>query len=113
MDRYAGYKADCSYHNISKYAMKLLSLNLFVKNYSFCVGKMLAFMSAFNSMTDISESCLEIKKSESKSQDIQVDYEYNEKVRYESECFKELLCIILLLLLKMSDTDHNGLESID
>lgn len=113
MDRYAGYKADCSYHNISKYAMKLLSLNLFVKNYSFCVGKMLAFMSAFNSMTDISESCLEIKKSESKSQDIQVDYEYNEKVRYESECFKEFLCIILLLLLKMSNTDQKGLESID
>lgn len=81
---YTDETGDRSYHTISKYALKLLTLNLFIKNYQFCVGKILAFLTAFNSMTDLTQ----------------------DKVALEAECFKEFLCIILLLLLKVKNTDR-------
>jgi hypothetical protein len=83
-----------TYHNISTYALKLLNLNLFVKNYHFCIGKILAFLSTFTALTDS-----EIQEN----QNLDPPSVENNKVRYEGECLKEFLCIVLLLLLKIKN----------
>ncbi|KAF6071884.1 hypothetical protein FOB64_000840 [Candida albicans] len=80
-----------SYEEISYYALKLLTSNLFIKNFQFCVGKILAFLNMF---TQITQTWLEEKE------------EVNDQsscVKYESECLKEFLCITLLLLLKIKN----------
>lgn len=89
-----------TYHNISIYALKLLNLNLFVKNYHFCIGKILAFLSTFTALTDAAME----------SDGTVID----EKVRYEGECLKEFLCIVVLLLLKIKNNndDYNESESL-
>ena len=83
-----------TYHNISTYALKLLNLNLFVKNYHFCIGKILAFLSTFTALTDS-----EIQEN----QNLDPPSVESNKIRYEGECLKEFLCIVLLLLLKIKN----------
>ena len=91
-----------SYEEISYYALKLLTSNLFVKNFQFCVGKILAFLNMF---TQITQTWLEETE------------EVNDQsscVKYESECLKEFLCITLLLLLKIKNSeDENTLDGND
>lgn len=73
-----------SYHNLSKYAFKLLNLMLFVNNYEFCIRKILAILISF----------------------IEVDEENQDKFNSSGskEFFlEEFICIILLLLLKLSN----------
>lgn len=100
-DAFASQK---TYQTISKYSLKLLTSNMFIKNYQFCVGKILTLLSAFTHLTEqnINGECK------------------NERVLYQGECLKEFLCIALLLLLKLknskesdSDTDSERLEMID
>ena len=85
-----------SYEEISYYSLKLLTSNLFIKNLQFCVGKILAFLKMF---TQITQTWLEEKE------------EVNDQsscVKYESECLKEFLCITLLLLLKIKNSEDES-----
>lgn len=85
-----------SYEEISYYSLKLLTSNLFIKNFQFCVGKILAFLKMF---TQITQTWLEEKE------------EVNDQsscVKYESECLKEFLCITLLLLLKIKNSEDES-----
>ncbi|KAK6453884.1 uncharacterized protein RJT20DRAFT_146878 [Scheffersomyces xylosifermentans] len=88
-----------TYHKLSVYALKLLTSNLFVKNYQFCLGKILAFLSTFTMLT---ESRLENNEAELDSPSV------DKKIKYEAECLKEFLCIILLLLLKLKNTSSDN-----
>ncbi|KAG2735867.1 hypothetical protein G9P44_002081 [Scheffersomyces stipitis] len=80
-----------TYHRLSVYALKLLTSNLFVKNYRFCIAKIMAFLSTFNTITQ--------SRIENKSQD-----ESDKRVKLEGEYLKQFLCIILLLMLKLRNT---------
>lgn len=78
MDEEGGFRGT-TYETISGYALKLLTLNLFVKNCRFCLGKMLLLLNAL------------------------CDHEPGvtvPEVYYQGQCLKEYLCVCLLLLLK-------------
>ncbi|ODV78172.1 uncharacterized protein CANTADRAFT_7623 [Suhomyces tanzawaensis NRRL Y-17324] len=90
-----------TYHSVSLYALKLVTLNMFVKNYRFCIGKILAFLSTFSIVPD--------DENASTVPDLE---QCNIRVAYEKECLKEFLCITLLLLLKVENEDGNT-KSID
>ncbi|KAI5955515.1 LDB17 [Candida theae] len=94
-----------TYESLSLYALKLLTSNLFVKNFKFCIGKILAFLETFTTVTNYRLEFTEDGNSES-------DWEVNDQVAYEAECLKEFLCITLLLLLKLKNTS-NDQEFID
>ncbi|KAG7663195.1 LDB17 [[Candida] subhashii] len=83
-----------TYQSLSLYALKLLTSNLFLKNYKFCLGKILAFLKTFTRLT------------EARLTEDQDDKDNDEEkvVIYEAECVKEFLCIVLLLLLKVKNT---------
>lgn len=78
-----------NYHHLSIYALKLLDLNLFVKNYRWCVGKILSLLQVF---IDI-QNCPD-------------EFGTNKELQRESVCMKEFLCIILLLLLKLKNEQN-------
>lgn len=84
------YEDDQTYQTISNYSLKLLTSNMFIKNYQFCIGKILTLLDAFSNPCESSD----------------------ERVIYQSECLKEFLCITLLLLLKLKNS-KNELELID
>lgn len=80
-----------TYHKLSVFALKLLNLNLFVKNYSLCLGKILSLL---NALTDVEDT----------SNKKEVDY------------IKKFACVCLLLLLKIkneSQEANDPLLSID
>lgn len=89
-----------TYESLSLYALKLLTLNLFVKNFKFCIGKILAFLETFTTITNYRLEFTDDGNSES-------EWEVNDQVAYESECLKEFLCITLLLLLKLKNTSND------
>lgn len=89
-----------TYESLSLYALKLLTLNLFVKNFKFCIGKILAFLETFTTITNYRMEFTEDGNSES-------EWEVNDQVAYEAECLKEFLCITLLLLLKLKNTSND------
>ncbi|KAI5968747.1 LDB17 [Candida margitis] len=101
---YNNNDAKPTYEKLSLYALKLLTSNLFVKNYKFCIGKILAFLETFTTITNY-----RLEFSEDGSDN---DWEVNNNVAYESECLKEFLCITLLLLLKLKNTSNEE-ESVD
>lgn len=76
-----------NYHGLSIYGIKLLSLNLFTRNYKFCICKLLAFLEKFEELvkydSGIEGDCGKIL------------------TKFENKCFQEFLCIITLLILKM------------
>lgn len=83
-----GTKSDATYHELSVYAMRLLTLNLFVKNYQMCLGKFLGLIKVF---TDV--KAFENETDESKTT------ETDEKM-------KEFICIVLYLLLKVNNGEE-------
>ncbi|EMG48932.1 hypothetical protein G210_0424, partial [Candida maltosa Xu316] len=91
-----------SYQDLSYYSLKLIESNLFTKNFKFCVGKIIAFLDTFTLMTH------ERLNESNEADDVVV--EDDEKVRYESECLKEFLCITLLLLLKIKNCEREEQE---
>lgn len=72
-----------SFHSVSKHALRLLKLNLYIRNYEFCTAKMLAFLSTFASMKALPAN-------------LRLDQEQN--------AIKEFLCIALLLLLRLKNS---------
>lgn len=72
-----------NYHQILVCALRLLSSNLFVKNYELCVGKLLSLLAAF---TDSATS------------------ENPDDAYHEMCCLKEFMLILLLLLLKVKNS---------
>lgn len=81
-----------NYQKLSSYALKLLTLNLFIKNYELCLGKILGLLSALSRDTSCS-----------------LNSEVDEDVRFEIESLREFICIILLLLLKLTNSPgENG-----
>lgn len=79
-----------NYQTISKYALKLLTSNMFIKNYQFCIGKILTLLQAFTQLTE---------------QKLKQEFvEDNDRVIYQGECLKEFLCITLLILLKLKNS---------
>ncbi|CAK9436017.1 uncharacterized protein LODBEIA_P05900 [Lodderomyces beijingensis] len=112
---YVDTKTTPTYQELSLYALKLLMSNLFVKNYKFCVGKMLAFLETF---TAITEQRLLYGGGE-QQEDLEEEHDeeeagaggmgiVDERVKYESECLKEFLCIVLLLLLKLKNSTNEN-----
>lgn len=95
------------YKDISKYALKLIKSNLFVKNFKFCVGKIIAFLETFTILT-------KFRLEEQGDNDDEIN-EDEERTKYECECLKEFLCIVLLLLIKIKNTEdeNNNIDSID
>lgn len=85
------------YKDISKYSLKLIKSNLFTKNFKFCVGKIIAFLETFTVLTKF--------RLEEEEEEEQIN-EDDERAKYESECLKEFLCIVLLLLIKIKNTEH-------
>lgn len=69
-----------SYHKLSVLAMKLICLNLFIRNYHLCIGKILALMTLFT----------DLQKQKSPCQDDSV---------------KEFICIVLFLILKFKNLE--------
>ncbi|KAK6197901.1 uncharacterized protein RJT21DRAFT_136327 [Scheffersomyces amazonensis] len=92
------YEEERNYHKLSQYALKLINSNLFVKNYKFCMGKFLAFLSTFTSWTECSVLGLEDTS------------DMDPKVRQEGEYIKEFLCIILLVLLKLKNSGNEVVQ---
>lgn len=76
-----------NYQRISLFSLRLITLNLFVKNQSLCIGKLLSLLAVLGQTT-----CS------------------NDETRYEGECLKEFICITLLLVLK-SASNYDRLES--
>lgn len=74
-----------NYQKLSSYALKLLTLNLFIKNYELCLAKILGLLAALSQDTLCS------------SEDV------DEDVKFEIESLREFICIILLLLLKLTN----------
>ncbi|KAI3404106.2 LDB17 [Candida oxycetoniae] len=91
-----------TYQELSLYALKLLSSNLFVKNSRFCIGKILAFLETFAAVT---EYRLEAKANESNDADL-MKQKADDRIKFESESLKEFLCITLLLLLKLKNSSN-------
>ncbi|KAG5421166.1 LDB17 [Candida metapsilosis] len=91
-----------TYERLSLYALKLLTSNLFVKNFKFCIGKILAFLETFTTITNYR---LEFNGNSDEENDN--EWEVNDQVAFESECLKEFLCITLLLLLKLKNTSND------
>ncbi|KAK6460278.1 hypothetical protein DFJ63DRAFT_315569 [Scheffersomyces coipomensis] len=89
-----------NYHKLSMYALKLVNSNLFIKNYRFCIGKLLAFLSTFTSWTEYN-----VISNDSE--------EVDDRVKQESECLKEFLCIILLVLLKLKNSANSNESNIN
>ena len=83
-----------NYQKLSSYALKLLTLNLFIKNYELCLGKILGLLAALSRDTLCSSEGI------------------NEDVKFEIESLREFICIILLLLLKLTNsTGEKGEKS--
>lgn len=74
-----------NYHRVSLCALRLVTLNLFVKNSTLCIGKLLGLLAALSHMCP-----------------------QDDDARFEAECLKELVCIILVLVLKTADDDARG-----
>lgn len=74
------------YVKVSRYALRLLTLNLFIKNYRLCIAKILGFLSV---LADV-----QVRSTQE---------ELEEHVKFESNSLAELLSIILFLLLKMKN----------
>ncbi|RLV85878.1 Protein LDB17 [Meyerozyma sp. JA9] len=72
-----------NYHKLSVFALRLLNSNLFAKNYSLCLGKILSLLTVFTEMEDTSHGG-------------------------EVNCIKEFACVCLLLLLKMKNESHES-----
>lgn len=72
-----------NYHKLSVFALKLLNLNLFSKNYSLCLGKILSLLTVFTEVEDTSNGG-------------------------EVNCIKEFACVCLLLLLKMKNESQES-----
>lgn len=77
-----------NYLLISLYALKLLTLNLFVKNHKMCLGKILSLLELF----------INIHSSGYEEQNISQD------LKVENDSLKEFLCITLLLLIKLKNS---------
>ncbi|KAI5963540.1 LDB17 [Candida pseudojiufengensis] len=93
-----------TYQDLSIISLKLLTSNLFVKNYKFCIAKILAFLATFTTVTKY-----RLENEISQNDETSEDYNYvevSEQIGYESECLKEFLCITLLLLLKLKNTSN-------
>lgn len=75
-----------NYQKLSSYALKLLTLNLFIKNYELCLGKILGLLTALSRDTLCSNEGID------------------EDVKFEIESLREFICIILLLLLKLTNS---------
>ncbi|RLV91084.1 Protein dip1 [Spathaspora sp. JA1] len=69
-----------TYESLSLLALKLLTSNMFLKNYQFCIGKMFAFLKLFSEAGEVED-----------------------EAAGERENLKEFLCIVLLLLLKIKN----------
>lgn len=80
-----------SYHELSVFAMKLLMSNLFVKNYRWCLGKILSLLQVFTGLAhDDSHS----------------------DTGLQDQNMQELICVILYLVLKIKNSqDEWDLES--
>ncbi|CAN3358566.1 hypothetical protein DICA0_B13080 [Diutina catenulata] len=79
----AGAFTGHTYETLSCYALKVVTSNLFVKNYRFCLGKLLSLLSALN------------------EQDPMVT---DPPLFYQGECLKEFICVCMLLLLKTKNS---------
>lgn len=90
------------YGIVSRYALRLLTLNMFIKNYRLCIAKMLGFVSV---LADV-----QVRSTQE---------ELDEHVKFESDSLAELLSIIIFLLLKMKNwhclegRDQQMLEGIE
>lgn len=71
-----------NYHQLSVFALRLLTLNLFIRNYSLCLGKILSLLTVLT--------------------------ELDEPTNTEVTCIKEFACVCLLLLLKMKNESHES-----
>lgn len=80
-----------NYHLISLYALKLLSLNLFTKNYEFCIGKILSLLDVFTDML------------------VSPEYGISDALADENSNLKEFLFINLLLLLKLKNSADDSI----
>lgn len=83
-----GSKSDATYHELSVYAMRLLTLNLFVKNYQMCLGKFLGLIKVFTDVKAFENESDECKTTET------------------DEKMKEFICIVLYLLLKVNNGEE-------
>lgn len=77
---------ESNYHQLSIYAMKLITLNLFIKNYQLCIGKILGLLTVFTNIRSYEVQTGEVCSSES------------------DKIMKEFLCIVMFLLLKLRNT---------
>lgn len=82
-----------NYQKLSAFALQLLNLNLFVKNYELCLRKLLGLLEALN-QDAFCKTGTEIDKD----------------VKFEIESLREFICIILLLLLKLTNSTRNRNE---
>lgn len=80
-----------NYHLVSLYALKLLTLNLFIKNYDFCIGKILSLIDMFTDMLSYPEAT-------------------NDSGSDNDSDLKEFLFIALLLLLKLKNSADDSQE---
>ncbi|KAI5951009.1 LDB17 [Candida jiufengensis] len=90
-----------TYQDLSIISLKLLTSNLFVKNYKFCIAKILAFLATFTSITNFR---VKNKNEEDEFDENDNCDEISDQIVYETECLKEFLCITLLLLLKLKNS---------
>lgn len=85
-----------NYQMLSSFALELVTLNLFIKNYKLCIGKILGLLAALTDVKPVNDN-----------------EEYNEKLKFEVHSLREFLCIVLLLLLKMKNSPRLISEASD
>ncbi|CUM66032.1 uncharacterized protein PRCAT00003686001 [Priceomyces carsonii] len=82
-----------TFHELSIYAFKLLNLNMFVKNYMFCIHKIMGLISVFTELTE--------------AQMNDPERAIDERLRTENEYYKEFVSVCLLLLLKTKNASRS------
>ncbi|WEJ93985.1 pre-rRNA processing [Yamadazyma tenuis] len=76
-----------NYHQLSVYAMKLITSNLFIRNYKLCIGKLLALLTVFTNVKNF-----EVQTGAVQTCD-------------DDDRMKEFVCIVFFLLLKFKNSE--------
>lgn len=89
---YMRLKPGTNYHQLSVFAMKLLTLKLFLRNYQLCIGKLLGLLKVFTDIQNYHLLLSQVLANQVCCSD-------------DERRMKEFICIVLFLLLKLKNSD--------
>lgn len=97
---YMQLNLDANYHQLSVFAMKLITLKMFLRNYKLCIGKLLGLLAVFTDVQKYQSLCRSTGGSLK-------DADSHEDIcSLEEKRTKEFICIVLFLILKLKNSDE-------